>query len=840
MLSDKPIIIAGGGIAGITAAHELTRMGFNVMLLEAKDRLGGRINTFQLDGTTVEAGANWRHVAEGNPLNRFYRSEGITMVPTPSDIERVTLFDQGRVVENKEEIATSFELFTRSYRSKKPEFYRDNNINTIGDLIRYYENDTTALKQYGGYTASTAHVRDVATALLKDSKGVDIDEIPVEYLINFDHEVVNITLYDARHRMPLGKQFNAMESSPGKDDLVVGGHDVVIKGLLAEMETHPGQFSYRLNTSVVTMDTSVDNQATVTYQDKQSGETQQILGQGVVCALPVGVIQQQLRDGKPLFVPALQPDKQHAMLQFKEAVMNKVFLKFDSAFWKDEANYHTFFMKQAGGEYQSVVNLDYVQGEPVLVVIFSGNAAKFPADVSDEQITADVLANLKQVFGEDKVPAPKASHVTRWHQDPNALGSYRAADDHTYNAVTTIVDKPEGVVFAGEYLSRYSSVHGAHVTGLYAAYDLIQQLSQQPAARAMAIEKIVEDYEAGKLNNSHLEQRGYIDPWGLQCLKAGVNIRLVLLRNDLNAGNISLVIKFKDAINQGLLPMEKVMALSYRQEVLLSGYDRLYFTAIQENKISIDDILQCSDERASLLHDSCIRYYLENNKLSVADAMKLDDATLEFLTSSSIHYAIRSNKFSMQEVISVDSAHRDDYKLYLNYLKAHYHLDEVIALTPATKKLLNHGLNGRLAERFGKDFVNELSMIKNPDFSREKYLQSDEWGELPSAVKSLLLKQKITITDIYETLSANKLDKINHLTSPWYQLLKEDKISASTIRELSDSEFDSLHDPKLIDQVEALLENGKLTAPLTADNLRSLNEVTSQHTDEAAQQRKPI
>ncbi|PWN47595.1 FAD/NAD(P)-binding domain-containing protein [Violaceomyces palustris] len=42
------VIVAGGGIAGLTAALELSTSGISVLLLESRNRLGGRIHTFQI------------------------------------------------------------------------------------------------------------------------------------------------------------------------------------------------------------------------------------------------------------------------------------------------------------------------------------------------------------------------------------------------------------------------------------------------------------------------------------------------------------------------------------------------------------------------------------------------------------------------------------------------------------------------------------------------------------------------------------------------------------------------------------------------------------------------
>ena len=53
-------IIVGAGYAGLTAAHELIKVGKNVLLLEARDRIGGRVHTQRFDnGTYVDLGGAW-------------------------------------------------------------------------------------------------------------------------------------------------------------------------------------------------------------------------------------------------------------------------------------------------------------------------------------------------------------------------------------------------------------------------------------------------------------------------------------------------------------------------------------------------------------------------------------------------------------------------------------------------------------------------------------------------------------------------------------------------------------------------------------------------------------
>ena len=56
---DRDVVIVGAGPTGLTAAHELTKAGRSVAVLEARDRVGGRTWTGEVDGATLEIGGQW-------------------------------------------------------------------------------------------------------------------------------------------------------------------------------------------------------------------------------------------------------------------------------------------------------------------------------------------------------------------------------------------------------------------------------------------------------------------------------------------------------------------------------------------------------------------------------------------------------------------------------------------------------------------------------------------------------------------------------------------------------------------------------------------------------------
>ena len=82
---DADVLVVGAGVAGLAAARELRRLGRTARVVEARDRIGGRVFTVRHDGAFYEAGALYIHWAERNPLTGlakdFALATGLDGVP---------------------------------------------------------------------------------------------------------------------------------------------------------------------------------------------------------------------------------------------------------------------------------------------------------------------------------------------------------------------------------------------------------------------------------------------------------------------------------------------------------------------------------------------------------------------------------------------------------------------------------------------------------------------------------------------------------------------------------------------------------------------------------------
>ena len=80
---DKRIIVVGAGLAGLSCAYELDQAGFNVILIEARSRPGGRVRTYRdsfADNLYAEMGAEYVDSTD-NLVKQYCNTFGLKVLP---------------------------------------------------------------------------------------------------------------------------------------------------------------------------------------------------------------------------------------------------------------------------------------------------------------------------------------------------------------------------------------------------------------------------------------------------------------------------------------------------------------------------------------------------------------------------------------------------------------------------------------------------------------------------------------------------------------------------------------------------------------------------------------
>src|SRR5207247_6199728 len=84
--SEVDVAVIGAGAAGIGAARWLVDKGsISVLVLEARDRVGGRVHTIAPAGFPLDRGAEWLHSADRNPLSEIARNHGFSIHSRPPE-----------------------------------------------------------------------------------------------------------------------------------------------------------------------------------------------------------------------------------------------------------------------------------------------------------------------------------------------------------------------------------------------------------------------------------------------------------------------------------------------------------------------------------------------------------------------------------------------------------------------------------------------------------------------------------------------------------------------------------------------------------------------------------
>ncbi len=470
------IIIIGAGIAGLACAAELEGVqDIKVKVLEARDRLGGRICSWDVDGVAVDLGASWMHGTIGNPLLDLLKSTGSL---------RLASSDSG---DSEDDLETRIALPSGLLDSKLG--------NVVGMAIwTLFEEMNASAKDMSQEEAQKTSVFDYLSSKLDETwqaiqltcqtQNISIQIFSKKDLLSL---MQIIEMYDAADLRKLSMEtFQNDESGEGGTPFVVSSLAKVIP-IIALKTSCP----ILLNTEVEKIEWSESRAIVKTKNAEFSCDR-------VVCTIPLGV----LKSSPKLFVPPLPLKKQEAIQQVAFGTLDKVVLVFHELKWDaNVSHFYTFVdpLSSFGKKWTDLRLEDAIyptetRDEPILVsfmslypyhekpilVAYCGNQklVRMWNYIGSDAVVQHMLTHLNETLGLDIDQASlKAYHFTNWSADAHARGAYtsfsvsKTAVPFGSDLIKQLAEPVGCVSFAGEHthsgLSSYA--HGAYLSGYLAA-----------------------------------------------------------------------------------------------------------------------------------------------------------------------------------------------------------------------------------------------------------------------------------------------------------------------------------------------------------------------------------
>jgi monoamine oxidase len=440
------VIVIGAGVAGLAAAERLGRAGLRVLVVEARNRLGGRIWT--LPGPTgehsIELGAEFVH---GKPpgLDRYLNEHNLRVIETtgrsycsdaPGQLQPCLEFDD--------------EIFSRLDRLKPDDFPDETFERTLSTR---FANAPDAARQW-------------ARAFVQGFHAADANRISTHSIIFEDHADADIDADRVFH--------------------IVGGYSTLIAALATSL---PHSVTIRSRMPVLQVAWGRDP-VVVTAGEESAERVEEFTAPHVIVTLPLPLLQTgaSQRLGSVVFKPPLT-EKRNALAKLEMGPVVRITMVFESPFWEDAGVMHGRPLRDAHFVFSRDPGFPTWWTAapvplPVLVGWCAGPCAEGKAGRDEGEICEEAIAALARVFS---LPAGAvAQRLTHfyfhdWQADPYSRGAYSYVLAGGMGAQQELARPLAGrLFFAGEATQgdgHHATVHGAFDSGRRAAEEVLRATS---------------------------------------------------------------------------------------------------------------------------------------------------------------------------------------------------------------------------------------------------------------------------------------------------------------------------------------------------------------------------
>jgi monoamine oxidase len=431
---DADVIVVGAGAAGLAAARELSAAQLGVIVLEARDRIGGRINT-HFDKWPVELGAEFVH---GRPPETFAIAKRANLKLQSIPNRHWHLHD-GVV-------------------TKSGEFW--SKVEDVTEEMSHYNGPDQNFSEFLDHYQEKTHIEDIrsiATLYIEGFHAAHADRISVDGL-NKTNEAASEIDDDQQFRVENGY---VQVAQALRDEAVASGALFHFNSVVEEVNWK------RNEVEVLTT-------------------TQRFRSRRLLVTLPLSLMQ----TGQVRFNPPLD-EHQDAARKLAMGHVVKVMLRFKEPFWEEltipgederQEQLKDLTFIHAPAELLPTWWTQFPVRTPLLVGWAGGTRAEKLSLQSDDALLDHAFEALRHIFGVSKQVLEEGLaefYTHNWQKDPFAAGAYSYVPVDGLKAQAQLARPLEDTIFfAGEAANtegHHGTVHGALATGIRAAREILDQ-----------------------------------------------------------------------------------------------------------------------------------------------------------------------------------------------------------------------------------------------------------------------------------------------------------------------------------------------------------------------------